>query len=137
MSNFLDKIYGNSTDPVSLINRFFERPSFNFNGSSLFDFPKFTSFASVKNNEKATEFAFEVPGATKENIDISVDEKTRVLTVNAKYNVLDKEETRKFSEYLGENLNIDKINTSLNNGILYVNVEKTSCEKTSRKIEVK
>lgn len=137
MSRFLDKFYGNSTDPVSLINRFFERPSFNFNSSSLFEFPKFTSFASVKDEEKSTEFAFEIPGATKENIDISVDEKTRVLTVNAKYSVLDREEARKFSEYLGENLNIDKITTKLDNGILYVSVEKNSNDKTARKIPVK
>lgn len=134
MSRFLDKFYGNSTDPVSLINRFFERPLFD---DSLFEFPKFTSFANVKDGEKEVSFAFEVAGASKDDIDVSIDEKTRVLTVNAKYTVLERKETRSFSEYLGENLNIDKINTSLNNGILYVSVEKNSNDKTARKIPVK
>ena len=70
---------------------------------------------------------FDVPGIPKENITISVE--NQVLTVEGKTET----RSKKFKVALRSKYDLDSIKASLDNGVLYVTIPKSS---VTRKIEI-
>lgn len=104
---------------------------------------------NVLDNDTCFEVEFSVPGFTKEDFEISID--NRVLTVKAKHEHRDEEKkknyarkeftTRSFSKSftLPENVNSDAIEASYLDGILELVLPKTNIElpKPGKKVEIK
>jgi HSP20 family protein len=97
----------------------------------------------VEKQDAITLYA-DLPGTTKENVDIDVRE--GVLTLTAKVEPVEKNHEVVYREYdiggysrrftLGERIDPDKISAKLDNGVLTLVLSKTEAHKP-RKVEIK
>mmetsp|Transcript_41802 Transcript_41802/g.58167 ORF Transcript_41802/g.58167 Transcript_41802/m.58167 type:complete len:152 (-) Transcript_41802:199-654(-) len=102
----------------------------------------------VKEDETKYELAFNVPGISKEKIDLNVDDNVLTLSVETVSEKNEKDEGSKYiyqersfgkvsrSLRLPENVNLDDIKAKQDNGVLYVTVPKLPEQNKTKKIEV-
>lgn len=101
----------------------------------------------VKQNDTSYKVAVEVPGVSKEDIQVSLDKGTLNIVVESNNNNEQKEgeqvilSERYYSKksrsiYLGENIDEENIKGSYENGILNIEIPKIQKEETVKRITI-
>jgi HSP20 family molecular chaperone IbpA len=94
----------------------------------------------ITSTDEEIKIALDVPGITADNIDVSVDSDTRMLTISGKREVKDEEYSfsSKFTEsfYLNPTIDIKNFTAKLQDGVLVIRAPKTEVETSVRRIPI-
>ena len=125
----------------SLLNRHFD--SYFPEAAYWEDCEKFSMPVEMVDNEKDYEIKAELPGVKKENLDIDIDKNYIVINATKEEDKVEDDKSYKKSEfrygefsrtiYFPEEVDVEKTDARLENGILRINASKKYAEKDVKK----
>lgn len=144
------------TDPIrkfrdeidNMVDRFFKEPFFSDSSLSIFEKGSFTPACNIEEKNDKYKIVAEMPGVDPDNIEIELDEYSITIKGKREEKLETKDESKQmhmvehsYGSYyrsftLPENVDTEAITADYKNGILSIDIPKTS-ESNKRKISIR